>query len=45
MQRHLNNAYWPPSDFTFIGENQRGDHVHYFPGARVPLPLPDSGYH
>ena len=47
MQRHLNNAYWPPSDFTFIGENQRGDHVrvHYFPGARIPLPLSDSGYH
>lgn len=47
MQRHLNNAYWPPSDFTFIGENQHGHHirVHYFPGARVPLPLPDSGYH
>jgi hypothetical protein len=47
MQRHLNNAYWPPSDFTFIGENKRGHHrrVHYFPGARVPIPVPDSGYH
>jgi len=47
MQRHLNNAYWPPSDFTFIGENKRGHHrrVHYFPGARVPVPVPDSGYH
>jgi hypothetical protein len=47
MKRHLNNAYWPPSDFTFIGENARGHHrrVHYFPGARVPLPVPASGYH
>ena len=40
MQRHLNNAYWPYSDFTFIGEDEHGWHirVHYFPGARVPLP-------
>lgn len=47
MKRHLNNAYWPPSDFTFIGENKRGSHirVHYFPGARVPVPVTDSGYH
>jgi hypothetical protein len=47
MQRHLNNAYWPPSDFTFIGENPRGHHrrVHYFRGARVPLPSPLGGYH
>jgi hypothetical protein len=47
MQKHLNNAYWPPSDFTFIGENRRGHHrrIHYFAGARVPLPVPDSGYH
>ncbi len=47
MKRHLNNAYWPPSDFTFIGENQRGHHrrVHYFPGARVPIPTSESGYH
>ncbi len=47
MKRHLNNAYWPPSDFTFIGENKRGHHrrVHYFPGARVPVPLADTGYH
>ena len=47
MKRHLNNAYWPPSDFTFIGENERGDHrrVHYFRGARVPLPASESGYH
>jgi hypothetical protein len=47
MKRHLNNAYWPPSDFTFIGESKRGDHrrVHYFPGALVPVPLSESGYH
>jgi hypothetical protein len=47
MQQHLNNAYWPPSDFTFIGENRKGHHrrVHYFPGARVPVPVPTSGYH
>ncbi len=47
LKRHLNNAYWPPSDFTFIGDNPRGDHrrVHYFPGARVPVPLADTGYH
>jgi hypothetical protein len=47
MKKHLNNAYWPPSDFTFIGDNARGDHVrvHYFPGAGVPLPASPSGYH
>jgi hypothetical protein len=40
MRRHLNNAYWPHSEFTFIGDNERGDHIriHYFPGARVPSP-------
>jgi hypothetical protein len=40
MRRHLNNAYWPNSDFFFIGENEHGAHVrvHYFPGARVPPP-------
>jgi hypothetical protein len=40
MKRHFNKALWLPADFTFIGENERGDHVrvHYFPGARVPLP-------
>ena len=47
LKRHMNNAYWPATHFNFIGENKRGDHVrvHYFPGARVPLPAPDSGYH
>jgi hypothetical protein len=40
MKRHFNKALWLPADFTFIGENDRGDHVrvHYFPGARAPLP-------
>jgi hypothetical protein len=40
LRRYYNFALWEPTDFTFIGENQRGDHVrvHYFPGARVPVP-------
>jgi hypothetical protein len=40
MMRHFNKALWLPADFTFIGENERGAHVrvHYFPGARAPLP-------
>jgi hypothetical protein len=35
LKRHFNGALWPRTDFTFIGENERGDHVrvHYFPGA------------
>jgi hypothetical protein len=38
LRRYFNKAYWLYSDFTFIGENERGDHirVHYFPGAEVP---------
>jgi hypothetical protein len=33
-------ARWLPTDFVFIGENVRGDHVrvHYFPGALAPEP-------
>jgi hypothetical protein len=40
MKTYYNRAVWEPADFTFIGENERGDHVrvHYFPGARVPGP-------
>jgi hypothetical protein len=40
MKRHFNKALWLPADFVFIGENERGDHVrvHYFPGARAPVP-------
>jgi hypothetical protein len=38
LRRYFNKAYWLYSDFTFIGENERGDHVrvHYFPGAEAP---------
>ena len=40
MMRYFNKALWLPADFTFIGENEFGDHVrvHYFPGATVPPP-------
>jgi hypothetical protein len=40
MKTYYNRAVWVPADFTFIGENERGDHVrvHYFPGVRVPGP-------
>jgi hypothetical protein len=36
----INDATWLPTDFTFIGESRRGDHVrvHYFPGAVAPEP-------
>jgi hypothetical protein len=38
LKRYFNKALWLPTDFTFIGENERGAHVrvHYFPGATVP---------
>jgi hypothetical protein len=40
MRKYLNTAIWQPVDFIFIGDSERGDpvRVHYFPGARVPLP-------
>jgi hypothetical protein len=40
LKRHFNGALWPRTDFTFIGENTRSDHVriHYFPGSRMPAP-------
>jgi hypothetical protein len=40
LKRHHNDAVLQPSDYTFIGENERGDHVrvHWFPGARTPAP-------
>jgi hypothetical protein len=40
MRKYLNTAIWQPVDFIFIGENEDGVpvRVHYFPGARVPLP-------
>lgn len=33
------DAIWMPTDFAFIGENAKSDHVrvHYFPGAKAPL--------
>jgi hypothetical protein len=40
LKRYFNKALWLPTDVTFIGENERGDHVrvHYFPDAMVPIP-------
>ncbi len=43
LKRFAGGARWLPTDFIFIGENDRGDHVrvHYFPGALAPAP--DAG--
>jgi hypothetical protein len=40
FKTHYPEAFWEPTSFTFIGENQKGDHVrvHWFPGAHVPAP-------
>ncbi len=40
LKQYLDYGYWGHTDFTFIGENERGDHVrvHYFPGAIAPGP-------
>jgi hypothetical protein len=40
LKAYFNKALWLPADFTFINENEFGDHVrvHYFPGATVPVP-------
>lgn len=40
LKQHMDYGYWGATDFTFIGENERGDHVrvHYFPGALAPGP-------
>jgi hypothetical protein len=40
LKEHMDFGYWNITDFLFIGENERGDHVrvHYFPGALVPGP-------
>jgi hypothetical protein len=34
------HAVWPYTGFTFVGENERGEHVRvrYFPGALAPDP-------
>ncbi len=44
LKTYFNRALWMPLNFTFIGTNNIGQHVrvHYFPGARVPLPEPAS---
>jgi hypothetical protein len=38
LKRYFNLALWMPTDFTFIGQNERGAHVrvHWFPGAEAP---------
>ncbi len=40
LKRYFNRALWLPTDFLFIGENSRGDHVRvqWFPGAEAPGP-------
>ena len=40
LKRAFPTAVWPSTQFTFIGENARGDHVRvrYFPGALAPPP-------
>ncbi|HTX30252.1 MAG TPA: hypothetical protein VMD09_02650 [Solirubrobacteraceae bacterium] len=43
LKRFIPQAVWPHTQFVFIGENARGDHVRvlYFPGALAPEP--DAG--
>jgi hypothetical protein len=38
LMHRFDEAIWLPADFTYIGENARGDHVrvHFFPGALAP---------
>jgi hypothetical protein len=38
LMHRLDDSFWPPGSFTFIGENERGDHIRvsYFQGATVP---------
>lgn len=40
LKRYFSEAVWMPRGMTFIGENERGDHVrvHWFPGAVAPPP-------
>ena len=44
LKRDADQALWLPTLVTFIGENERGDHVRvrYFPGALAPEPPPVS---
>jgi hypothetical protein len=45
LQRGVPDAVWPKTGFTFIGENERGDHVRvfWFPGAVAPPPPTAQG--
>lgn len=38
IKKYFNRGTEPPTDMTFIGENERGDHVrvHWFAGATAP---------
>jgi hypothetical protein len=40
LKQYFPRGRWMPTDFLFIGHNDRGDHVrvHYFPGALAPEP-------
>jgi hypothetical protein len=40
LKRYLNQAVWLPYGYTFIDENENGDHVRvgFYPGALVPDP-------
>ena len=44
LKRFLNQAVWPPYGYTFIDENERGDHVRigFYPGALAPDPPPPT---
>ena len=40
LKRFLNQAAWPPYGYTFVDENEKGDHVRiqFFPGVEAPAP-------
>jgi hypothetical protein len=44
LKRFVPQAQWPQTNFVFVGENARGDHVrvYYFPGALAPEPAQAS---
>ena len=44
LKTYFNRALWLPAGVTFIGENERGDHVRvrYFAGAVAPGPPPKA---
>lgn len=46
LKRAFPEGAWP-THFTFVGVNRRGDHcrVHWFPGARAPLPSAGEDRH